>query len=169
MKLEKRQPTGREKDEEAIQLLEQLREQLYSSNISTVRQSAFHLSWMQEDGLEILREALLEDTPRRSKSAAAYGLRKMRGRMRKMAEETLMEGSKHPDRGTAEISRNALVVLKRAKTAPKREPRPPRPKGKPGGKPQGKFEIREVPGRDRTTRQPQRGRRPNDQRPTRRR
>jgi hypothetical protein len=169
MKLEKRQPTGREKDEESIQLLEQLREQLYSSNISTVRQSAFRLSWMQEDGLEILREALLGDTPRRAKSAAAYGLRKMRGRMRKMAEETLVEGSRHEDRGTAEISRNALVVLKKGKTAPKRPSRPERPKGKPGGRPPGKFEIREIPGRDRARRQPQRGRRPDDQRPSRRR
>jgi hypothetical protein len=169
MRLEKRQPTGREKDEAAIELLEKLREQLYSSNISTVRQSAFHLSWMQEDGLEILREALLGDTPRRAKSAAAYGLRKMRGRMRKLAEETLVEGSSHPDRATAEISRNALVVLKKGKAAPKRAPRPPHPKGKPAGRPPGKFEIREIPGRDRNRRQPQRGRRPDDQHPSRRR
>jgi hypothetical protein len=51
MKLEKRQPSGREKDEASIELLAKLRDQLYVSNISTVRQSAFHLSWMQEDGL----------------------------------------------------------------------------------------------------------------------
>ena len=98
MRLEKRQPSGREKDEASIELLEKLREELYSSNISTVRQSAFHLSWMQEDGLDILREALLGDTPRRAKSAAAYGLRKMRGRMKKKAEETLIEGTTSPDR-----------------------------------------------------------------------
>ena len=82
MRLEKRQPSGREKDRPRSSCLEKLREQLYSSNISTVRQSAFHLSWMQEDGLDILREALLVSTSRRAKSAAAYGLRKMRGRMR---------------------------------------------------------------------------------------
>lgn len=158
MKLEKRQPSGREKDEASIELLEQLREQLYSSNISTVRQSAFHLSWMQEDGLEILREALLGNTPRRAKSAAAYGLRKMRGRMRKKAEETLVEGTTSPDRGTAEISRNALVVIKKGKAAPKRPPRP-----------RGKFEIREIPGSERPRRLPHRGRRPDDQQPTRRR
>jgi hypothetical protein len=163
MKLEKRQPSGREKDEAAIQLLEKLREQLYSSNISTVRQSAFHLSWMQEDGLDILREALLGDTPRRSKSAAAYGLRKMRGRMRKRAEETLVEGLSNPDPATAETCRNALAVLKKGKGAAKR---PARPKGRGG-----KFEIKEIPGKERPRRpQPQRGgRRPDDHTPTRRR
>lgn len=156
MKLEKRQPTGREKDEAAIELLEKLREQLYSSNISTVRQAAFHLSWMQEDGLEILREALLGDTPRRSKGAAAYGLRKMRGRMRKMAEETLIEGLGHSDPVTVSTCRNALVVLKRGKAAGK-------PKGKPRGRPK-KFEIKEVPDKGRRRNYPQRGRRPDDHR-----
>jgi len=158
MRLEKRQPSGREKDEAAIELLEKLREQLYSSNVSTVRQSAFHLSWMQEDGLDILREALLVSTSRRAKSAAAYGLRKMRGRMRKRAEETLVEGTAHPDPATAEISRNALNVLKKGKGAGKRPTRP-RPRG-------GKFEIREVPGQERPRRplpQQPRPRRPDDQ------
>ncbi len=162
MRLEKRQPSGREKDEASIELLEKLREQLYSSNISTVRQSAFRLSWMQEDGLDILREALLGDTPRRAKSAAAYGLRKMRGRMRKKAEETLVEGTTSTDRATAEISRNALVVLKKGKAAPRRPPRPQ-------GRPPGKFEIREIPGKDHPRRLPQRGRRPDDQQSPRRR
>lgn len=161
MKLGKRQPSGREKDEAAIQLLEKLREQLYSSNISTVRQSAFHLSWMQEDGLDILREALLGDTPRRSKSAAAYGLRKMRGRMRQRAEETLMEGLSSPDPATAETCRNALAVLKKGKGAAKR---PARPKGRGG-----RFEIKEIPGQGQPRRpQPQRGRRPDDHTSTRR-
>jgi len=164
MKLEKRQPSGREKDQASIELLEKLREQLYSSNISTVRQSAFHLSWMQEDGLDILREALLGNTPRRAKSAAAYGLRKMRGRMRQRAEETLVEGANQADPGTAEISRNALNVLKKGKGAVKRPARP---------KPRGKFEIREVPGRERPRRpQPQQPRgpqRPGDQSSTRQR
>jgi hypothetical protein len=162
MKLGKRQPSGREKDEASIELLEKLREQLYSPNISTVRQSAFRLSWMQEDGLDILREALLGNSPRRAKSAAAYGLRKMRGRMSKKAEETLREGAAHSDPGTAEISRNALVVLKKSKRAAKR------PAG-PGTR--GKLEIREVPGKERPRRplpQQHGGRRPDDQSPTRR-
>jgi hypothetical protein len=158
MRPERRQPSGRERDQAAIELLEKLREQLYSSNISTVRQSAFHLSWMQEDGLDILREALLGDTPRRVKSAAAYGLRKMRGRMRKGAEETLAVGATHQDSATAEISRNALDVLKKGKVAAKHPARP---------RPRGKFGIREVPGKERPRRpqpQPPRGpRRPDDQ------
>ena len=161
MKLEKRQPSGREKDEASTKLLEKLREQLYSSNISTVRQSAFHLSWMQEDGLEILREALLGNTPRRAKSAAAYGLRKMRGRMRKHAEEALVEGLGSPDRATAETCRNALIVLKRGKTAPRR---PSKSKARGGN-----FEIKEVPGKERRRRQPQKGRRPDDHMSSRRR
>lgn len=161
MRLQKRQPSGREKDDAAIELLEKLREQLYSSNISTVRQSAFHLSWMQEDGLDILREALLGDTPRRAKSAAAYGLRKMRGRMKQRAEETLAEGAASPDRGTADISRNALTVIKKGKAAPKR---PPRPQAKRAGK----FEIREVPGNSQPRRQTRGGRRPDDRQSSRR-
>jgi hypothetical protein len=163
MRLEKRQPSGREKDQAAIELLEKLREQLYSSNVSTVRQSAFHLSWMQEDGLDILREALLVSTSRRAKSAAAYGLRKMRGRMRKMAEETLMAGAASPDPHTADIARNALTVLRKGKGAGKRPARP-RPRG-------GKFEIREVRGKEGPRRplpQQPRPRRPDDQSQSRR-
>ena len=164
MKLEKRQPSGREKDEASIELLAKLRDALYASNISTVRQSAFHLSWMQEDGLDILREALLVSTSRRAKSAAAYGLRKMRGRMRQLAEQALVEGTAHPDPATAEISRNALLVLKKGKTAAKRPARP---------RPRGKFEIREVPGKERPRRplpqQPRGPRRPDDQMHNRRR
>jgi hypothetical protein len=150
MKLEKRTPTGREKDEASVKLLAKLREQLYSSNVSTIRQSAFNLSWMQEDGLEILEEALFGDASRRTKGAAAYGLRKMRGRMRQKAEEVLVEGLSHPNRGTSEICRNALIVLKRGKTAGKRAFRP---KGRAG-----KFQIKEV----RRGRQQQKGKRPDD-------
>jgi len=154
MRLGKRTPSGREKDEAAITLLAKLREQLYSTNISTVRQSAFNLSWMQEDGLDILKEALFGHAPRRTKGAAAYGLRKMRGRMRKPAEDVLIEGLKHPDRKTAEICGNALIVLKRGKS-PKRQPR--RAKGRPG-----QFEIREVPRGRGPRRQKPHGRKPND-------
>lgn len=152
MRLEKRKPTGREKDEASIKLLAKLREQLYGSNVSTIRQSAFNLSWMQEDGLEILREALLSKSPGRTKGAAAYGLRKMRGRMRKPAEDVLVEGLKHPDRKTAEICGNALIVLKRGKQPGKRRQRP---KGR-----RSRREIREVPARGNLRRQGQRRRRP---------
>ncbi len=159
MRLEKRIPSGREKDEASIKLLAKLREQMYSSNISTVRQSAFNLSWMQEDGLDILKEGLIGDSPRRVKSAAAYGLRKMRGRMRKKADEVLMEAVSHGEPKTAEIARNALIVLKKGKAAGRR-PMRPRPRG-------GKFEIKELPDKGRPRRQPQRGRRPDDHMPQR--
>ena len=154
MKLEKRKPSGREKDEAAVKLLAKLRDQLYSSNISIVRQSAFNLSWMQEDGLDILVEALFGDASRRTKGAAAYGLRKMRGRMRKKAEEVLVEGLNHPNSATAEICRNGLTVLKRGKATGNRAFRPKRRAGK--------FRIGEVPDRARHGRQKQRGRRPDD-------
>ena len=154
MKLEKRTPSGREKDEAAVEMLAKLREQLYGPNISTVRQSAFNLSWMQEDGLDILKEALLGRSPRRTKGAAAYGLRKMRGRMRSKAEEVLIEGLKHPDSKTAEICGNALIVLKRGKAPGKSLKRrgPKRPR----------FEIKELPSRTRSGARSRRGPRPND-------
>ena len=85
-------------------------------------------------------------------------------RMSKKAEETLVEGTGHSDRATAEISRNALIVLKKGKGAGKRTVRP-KPRG-------GKFQIRDVPGKERPRRplpQQPRGRRPDDQSPTRRR
>lgn len=154
MRLEKRKPSGREKDEASIEMLENLREQLHSSNVSTVRQSAFNLSWMQEDGLDILKEALFGRSSHRTKGAAAYGLRKMRGRMRQKAEEVLIEGLKHPDGKTAEICGNALIVLKRGsspgKPAKRRSPKKPR------------FAIKEVPGKGRSGRHAPRGNRPDD-------
>jgi len=144
MKLEKRKPSGREKDEASLQLLEKLREQLYSSNLTVVRQAAFNLSWMQEDGLDILREALLISTSRRAKGAASYGLRKMRGRMRKPAKDVLIEGTKSKDLATAEICRNALRVLDQRKPAGKFKKRPRRPSGP-------RFEIKDLPAKDSKT------------------
>jgi len=138
MKLEKRVPSGREKDEASLQLLEKLREQLYSSNLTVLRQSAFNLSWLQEDGLDILREAMLSpEASRKTKGAASYGLRKMRGRMRKPAREVLSEGTRSSDPGTVEISRNALRVLEQKKQGGKhKRPRKPSP---------ARFEIRDLP------------------------
>ena len=99
MKLAKRQLTGREKDEAAVQLLEELREQLHMGNLTVVRQTAFHLSWLQEDGFEILKEGLFsKESPRKTKNAASYGLRKMRGRMAKPALEMLKQGAEDTDR-----------------------------------------------------------------------
>ena len=111
MESERRKLSGREKDEAAIRLLGRLREQLHSSDASSRRRAAFHLSWMQEDGLEILKGALFGNFPATTKNAATYGLRKMRGRMKKMALEVLKQGLKHRDGSTREVCRNALQLL----------------------------------------------------------
>ncbi len=48
--------------------------------------------------MDILVEALFGSFPRDTKKAAAYGLRSMNGRMRKLAEEALTKGLTHPNR-----------------------------------------------------------------------
>ena len=111
MESEKRILTGREKDEAAIRLLAKLKEQLRSADASNRRRAAFNLSWMQEDGLEILKEALTGSDHITTKNAAAYGLRKMHGRMKKMALEVLNQGLKHRDISTRQVSRSALQLL----------------------------------------------------------
>ena len=111
MKLDRRKLSGREKDARAIKLLAQLRDKLYSEHVPLARRAAFNLSWMQEDGLDILKEALFSHAGRRTKAAAAYGLRKMRGRMTEPSVEVLSEGLADPDRTTAEICENALSIL----------------------------------------------------------
>jgi hypothetical protein len=140
MSLPERKPSGREKNEAAILLLAQLRERLHSEDISVARKAAFTLSWMQEDGLEILVEALFGSFPRTTKQAAAYGLRSMNGRMRKMAEEALTQGLTHQNRITKEACNKSLILMKEG-PAPKKagfQRRPQRPR-RPG--------IREFRGR----------------------
>ena len=109
--MEKKETSDREKDEASIKLLRKLREQLYSSDASNRRRAAYKLSWMQEDGLEILKDTLFGSCPVPSRNAAAYGLRKMRGRMKKAALEILEQGLKHRDNSTRGICRNALQML----------------------------------------------------------
>jgi hypothetical protein len=141
MKLEQRKPSGREKDEAAVALLAQLRDKLHSEEISLARKAAFNLSWMQEDGLDILVEALFGSFPRDTKKAAAYGLRSMNGRMRKLAEAVLIKGLTHSNRITKDACAKSLQLMKEG----------PAPK-KPGGfqrRPQGPRRpgIREFRGR----------------------
>ena len=140
MKLGKRTLTGREKDEAAIELLEKLREQLYSPNLNVVRQTAYHLSWLQEDGLEILKEALFSNATRRTKNAATYGLRKMRGRMTKPALLLIKAGTESTNSATTQACRNAIDILfnRRPKT-PRRHPSQNRRPSQ--------FEIRDIPAR----------------------
>jgi HEAT repeat protein len=111
MQSETRRQSGREKDEAAVKLLEKLQDQLHSSDASVRRRAAFNLSWMQEDGLEILKSALYGNFPTTTKNAAAYGLRKMRGRMKKIALNVLNKGLKHRDKSTREICKNAFQLL----------------------------------------------------------
>ena len=146
MKLERRKPSGRERDEASMKLLAQLRDKLYSDRVAIARRAAFNLSWMQEDGLAVLKEALFSEAARRAKSAATYGLRKMRGRMKKMALEVLSQGLKHSDSTTAEVCENALLVLRKGAG------RKSLSKGKTRA---GKFEIRDVSAKSRQSRRRQ--------------
>ncbi len=135
MEIEKRKLSGREKDEASIKLLAKLREQLYSQHASNRRQAAFNLSWMQDDGLEILQAALFDDCAITTKNAATYGLRNMRGRMKKMAIEVLKKGLEYNNNNTREVCRNALLRLEgklKQKPASKRNNRKSR------------YEIRDV-------------------------
>jgi hypothetical protein len=95
-----------------VELLRKLREKLLSGSISTARVAALNLSWKQEDGLAILKEALFGDYPRTAKKAAAYGLRSMNGRMRKMASEVLEQGLRHRDRTTKAACVKSISLMK---------------------------------------------------------
>ncbi len=118
MESERRKLSGRERDEASIKLLGKLKEQLQSSDASNRRRAAFNLSWLQEDGLEVLQGALFGSAHITTKNAAAYGLRKMRGRMRKIALDVLRQGLKHRDKSTREVSRHALKLLGEKVPAP---------------------------------------------------
>jgi len=136
MRLNRRILSGREKDEESIRLLTRLRDKLYADDVSVARRAAFNLSWMQEDGLDILKEALFGKAARRTKSAAAYGLRKMHGRMKKIALGVFKQGLKHADGNIRDVCNNALSQIGQeiGEKAPSQGPAAV-----------GKFEIKEVP------------------------
>ena len=111
MESESKNITEEQKEEMAKQLLEKLKVQLFSTNASIRRSAAFNLSWMQEDGLDILKSIFLGDFNETAKNASAYGLRKMQGRMKKKALDVFKEGLRQRNNLTGEISRNALVLL----------------------------------------------------------
>lgn len=111
MESEKNGILERQEGESCEKLLEQLQEQLRSSNASIRRRAAFSLSWMQEDGLDILRETVLGEHSASTKNAAAYGLRKMRGRMKKPALEVFDQGLESDDSSTREVCEHALESL----------------------------------------------------------
>ena len=128
---EKKELSDSEKHEAALERLRQLREKLFSKDISTARLAGFSLSWMQDDGLAILKEALFGNYSNTTKKAAAYGLRSMRGRMKKLGEEALEQGRNHSDHVTREACAKALAIMRGQ--LPKRS-----------GPGQGKRKIREI-------------------------
>jgi hypothetical protein len=112
MKLEEQQnKTKRKTDEESIKALKEMTKKLCSNDITIARLAAFNLSWMQEDGLAILTNILNGDFTRTSKKAAAYGLRSMKGRMRKLAAEVLQKGLRNRDRTTKAACIKALSLM----------------------------------------------------------
>ncbi|HUT31423.1 MAG TPA: hypothetical protein VMX13_16635 [Sedimentisphaerales bacterium] len=141
MKLEERKPSGREKDEASVGLLAQLRENLYSDDDSSRRRAALNLSWMQEDGLDILKEAILSDFPKAIKKSAVYALRGMRGRMKKKVLELFRQGLKHQNSETASLCKDALAAVL-AKTTEKPVSTKKKKKARAPG-----FNIREIPGK----------------------
>ncbi len=112
MTVDNRRPPERQRDEATVKILIKLRDKLLSNNISTARLAAFSLSWKQEDGLAILKEALFGDYPRTTKKAAAYGLRSMNGRMQIMGMEVLEQGLKHRDRTTKAACIKSISLMK---------------------------------------------------------
>ena len=130
MKLSKRIPTGREKDQAAVELLEELRQKLYNENPSVARRAAFNLSWMQEDGLEILEEALNSKASRKTKSAACYGLRNMHGRMKKVAADLIIKGVRSSDNGTKDVCITAVKLMERSPQEKKVRTHKPRKAGR---------------------------------------
>jgi hypothetical protein len=112
MTLDNSKSSQRQRDEATVELLRKLREELLSDDISTARLAAFDLARKQEDGLAILTEALFGNYPRTAKKAAAYGLRSMKGRMRKMALEVHEQGLKHRDRTTKAACIKSMSLMK---------------------------------------------------------
>jgi len=102
----------RQRDEATVELFRKLRDKLLSDNISTARVAALNLSWKQEDGLAVLTEVLFGKYPRTAKKAAAYGLRSMNGRMRKMAWEVFHQGLGHRDRTTKAACLKSISLIK---------------------------------------------------------
>lgn len=130
----------RQRTEETIEKLKQLRQKLMSDNISYARVAAFQLSWLQEDGMAVLQEALFGNYSPTTKRAAAYGLRSMRGRMKKAATEVLEKGTEHQDRTIRDVSKTSLGLMRGEIVIP-----PPKRKSKKPQKARSKRKIRSVP------------------------
>ena len=112
MKSDETKSSQKERDEAAVEQLRQLTRKLCSNDITIARLAGHNLSWMQEDGLAILTETLMGNYSRTTKKAAAYGLRSMKGRMKKLALEVLEQGLRHRDRTTKAACIKALSLMK---------------------------------------------------------
>ena len=135
MEPEKKPHSDKEKSDASVELLAKLKGRLYSDNVSIARRAAYNLAWLQEDGLDILKDALFGDTRRTAKTAAAYGMRNTRGRMKKMAKECLEQGMEHSNKYVREACKRALILLdrKRVRKSPSE-----------GSEDQAKFRIEEI-------------------------
>ncbi len=142
MEVNSKKHSDQQKSEESIKLFRKLRDQLHSSNGSIRRQAGFNLSWMQEDGLEILKDVLFGDSPITTRNAAAYGLRKMRGRMKKMALDVFHQGLEHQNNSIREVCNKALILM--GEITPKKLPKRKASVGK--------LKIREIPKKTRPKR-----------------
>ncbi|MHC4647940.1 MAG: hypothetical protein ACYTBJ_20955 [Planctomycetota bacterium] len=144
MNPEKEELSEQEKHEAALELLSKLKKKLHSIDISNARRAAYNLSWMQEDGLEILKETLFGNFAKTAKKAAAYGLRSMHGRMKKMASDVLKEGLGHHNRITRDACERSLFLMEGGAVEKGRAKR----KSK-----SGRIRIREIARKRRTVRE----------------
>jgi len=103
MKSDETKSSEKERDEAAVEQLRQLTRKLCSNDITIARLAA-HLA--------ILTETLMGNYSRTTKKAAAYGLRSMKGRMKKLALEVLEQGLRHRDRTTKAACVKALSLMK---------------------------------------------------------
>ena len=111
MASEEMELSDQEKHEAALEALRKLKDRLVSGDISDARLAAFKLAWMQEDGLILLKEVLFGNYERNAKKAAAYGLRSMNGRMKKLGRAVLEEGLKHRNRTTKAACVKAIFLM----------------------------------------------------------
>lgn len=125
-----------QRDPETIEKLKKLAAKLFNPDVDSARTAAHNLSWMQEDGLAILKQALFGDFPKETKKAAAYGLRKMNGRMKQLAVEVLEQGLASKDRDTKAACEKSLQLIKDPSSGkPPKEKKPSKPPSKKRYKP----------------------------------
>lgn len=126
--MSEKKPSERQREAATIELLKKLREKLCSDHISSARVAAYNLSWLQEDGLAILKETLFGQYSRTTKKAAAYGLRNMKGRMKKLATEVLEQGLNHADTTTQSACLKSLQLMRGEITVKPQSRRRPQPR-----------------------------------------